>query len=124
MVPFETRTFGLSMRELISEMKKMFDHRPSKMKLHRQFEKRSWRYDESFTDYYYDKVILADKVPVDKDELVDFIIDRIPETHLRNQARMHRFGGKEEPRSFRANRAAIGKQESSCLRKHSEQVRK
>ncbi|KYM96866.1 Gag-Pol polyprotein [Cyphomyrmex costatus] len=56
----------MPVRELISEMEKMFDHRPSKMELRRRFEKRN------------------------------FIIDGIPETHLRNQARMHRFGEKAE----------------------------
>lgn len=81
---------------LISQMKRMFDHRPAKMELRRRFEKRIWRNEESFSDYYYDKVILASRVPVDEDELVDLIIDGIPETPLRNQARMHRFEGKED----------------------------
>lgn len=65
--------------ELIDRMKRMFDHRPAKMELRRRFEKRSWCNDESFSDYYYDKVILANRVPVEEDELIDFIIiDGIP----------------------------------------------
>lgn len=82
--------------ELINQMKRMFDHRPAKMELRRRFEKKSWRNDDSFSDYYYDKAILASRVPVDEDELVDFIIDGILEMQLRNQARTHRFGRKED----------------------------
>lgn len=82
--------------ELIDFMRRMFDHRPVKIKLHRKFEKRSWRNDESFSDYYYDKVIFASKLSIDEDELIDCVIDGIPEIPLRNQARMHRFETKED----------------------------
>jgi len=86
----------VSVNELLDHMKRMFDHQPTKMDLRRRFEKRSWRNDESFSDYYYDKVILAGRTSVDEDELIDFIIDGIPEEHLRNQARMQCFGRKED----------------------------
>ncbi|KYQ50810.1 hypothetical protein ALC60_10096 [Trachymyrmex zeteki] len=65
----KSKHLEMPVRELLNEMKKMFDHRPSKMELRRRFEKRNWRHDESFADYYYDKVILAGKVPVDEDDL-------------------------------------------------------
>ncbi|CAL1671930.1 unnamed protein product [Lasius platythorax] len=51
--------------ELINCMRRMFDHRPAKIELRRKFEKRSWRNDESFNDYYYDKVIFASKLSID-----------------------------------------------------------
>jgi len=86
----------VSVNELLDHMKRMFDHRPTKMDLRRRFEKRSWRNDEFFSDYYYDKVILAGKTSVDENELIDFIIDGIPEGYLRNQARMQCFGRKED----------------------------
>ena len=82
--------------ELIERMKRMFDHRPAKFELRRKFEKRSWRNDESFGDYYFEKVIMASKLSVDEDELIDCIIDGIPEVPLRNQARMQRFDTKED----------------------------
>ncbi|XP_036141752.1 uncharacterized protein LOC105830451 [Monomorium pharaonis] len=81
--------------ELIDLMEKMFDYRPARIKLRRKFEKRRWRSDESFSEYYYNKVILASRLSVDDDELIDCIIDGIPEIPLRNQARMHRFETKE-----------------------------
>jgi len=86
----------VSVNELLDHMKRMFDHRPTKIDLRQRFEKRSWRNDESFSDYYYDKVILAGRTSVEEDELIDFVIDGIPEGHLRNQARMQCFGRKED----------------------------
>jgi len=85
----------ISVTELIECMKEMFDHRPAKIEL-RRFEKRSWRNDEPFSEYYYDKVILASKLSIDDDELIDCVIDGIPEIPLRNQARMQRFEMKED----------------------------
>ncbi|XP_011873545.1 PREDICTED: uncharacterized protein LOC105565169, partial [Vollenhovia emeryi] len=82
--------------QLIDRMEKMFDYRPAKIELRRKFEKRHWRTDEPFSDYYYDKVILASKLSIDDDELIDCVIDGIPETPLRNQARMQRFKTKED----------------------------
>jgi len=82
--------------ELVDHLRRMFDYRPTKIELRRRFEKRGWRNDESFSDYYYDKVILASKLSIDEDELIDCVIDGIPEIPLRNQARMHRFETKED----------------------------
>lgn len=53
-------------------MQNIFDHRPPKMDLPEKFEKRTWRFDETFSNYFYDKVILANKVPVDEEELTDY----------------------------------------------------
>lgn len=77
-------------------MRIMFDHRPAKMELRKQFEKRVWRGDEAFNDYFYDKTILANKVPVDENELVDYIIDGITDETMQNQARMQNFKVKED----------------------------
>lgn len=74
--------------ELVERMQSMFDHRPAKIDLRKEFEKRTWRYDEPFSSYYYDKVILANRVPIEKEELIDYVIDGIPIEAMRNQARI------------------------------------
>ncbi|XP_018406547.1 PREDICTED: uncharacterized protein LOC108782710, partial [Cyphomyrmex costatus] len=81
----------LSAADLLSEMSRMFDSRPSRLTLRRDFEKRKWRSDETFTEYYHEKVVLANRVSVDEEELVDCLIDGVQDTRMRNQARMLRF---------------------------------
>ncbi|XP_011879402.1 PREDICTED: uncharacterized protein LOC105568378, partial [Vollenhovia emeryi] len=51
--------------DLLKKMKQMFDHRPSKMALRRDFERRVWQTGESFSEYYHSKVILANRVPIE-----------------------------------------------------------
>jgi len=38
-----------------SELKVMYDHRPSKIDLHKQFEARTWQSGETIHDYYHEK---------------------------------------------------------------------
>ena len=80
---------------LLTELAAMFDHRPSKMALRRKFEEREWKNAETFSDYFHEKLILANAVPVDEDELVDYLIDGIPDISIRNQARIQRFKEKK-----------------------------
>jgi len=49
----------------------MFDNRPSKLTLRRDFEKRKWRSGETFAEYYHEKVVFANRASVDEEELVD-----------------------------------------------------
>ncbi|CAK9832603.1 Gag-Pol polyprotein [Anthophora retusa] len=72
-------------------MKTMFDHRPTKLALRRKFENRVWISGEPFVDYFHDKVILGNRVPIASDELVDYVIDGISDSQLRNQARIMRI---------------------------------
>lgn len=71
----------LSIPSLWEKMKQMFDHRPSKLALRREFEQRMWQAGESFVEYYHSKTILANR-PIDDNELVDYIIDDIPDFRL------------------------------------------
>ncbi|XP_076392691.1 uncharacterized protein LOC143265294 [Megachile rotundata] len=87
----------LNIDSLLKEMKSMFDHRPSKLFLRREFERRVWTAEENFSDYYYhDKIILGNRVPIPAEELVDYSIDGITDSRLQNQARMMRFRSTEE----------------------------
>lgn len=46
---------------------------------------------ELFSEYVYDKAIVANKLNIDESELIDYLIEGIPD----DQARMQRFGSKE-----------------------------
>lgn len=81
----------LSATSILEEMKRMFDHRPSKLALRKEFEQRIWRVGEAFSEYYHDKVILANRIPIEMDEIIDYVIDGVPDTRLRDQARLQRF---------------------------------
>lgn len=84
----------LSVDNLLSEMQEMYDHRPSKILLRKQFEERVWQREETFHQYVHEKVILANRVPVNEDEIIDYLIDGIPAVNLRDQACMGRFATK------------------------------
>lgn len=57
----------------------------------KQFKLRTWRINESFNDYYHDKIIKANEVPIPDDEVIDYVIDGIPNYQLRNHARLQNF---------------------------------
>jgi len=69
----------------------MHVHRRSKLELRRNFEKRSWQPTESFPAYYHAKIVLANKASIVRDELVDYLIDGIPDGRVRDQARIQQF---------------------------------
>lgn len=77
--------------DLLFKMKQMYDHRPSKLQLKRRFEERKWRVSETFIEYQHEKVTMANKISIAEEDLVEYLIDGIPEQHLQNQARMQRF---------------------------------
>ena len=72
-------------------MKLMFHHRPNKLSLQREFEKRTWSINEPFSDYYHDKIIPANRLPVLEEKIIDYLTDVIPSAQLERQARKHRF---------------------------------
>ncbi|XP_043263516.1 uncharacterized protein LOC122403828 [Colletes gigas] len=86
----------MSVEVLLASMKKMFDHRQSRLALRRKFEGRAWGIYENFSEYHHDKMILANQVGIDEEELIEYIIEGIPDDGLRSQARMHRFTGPSE----------------------------
>ncbi|XP_076546690.1 uncharacterized protein LOC143305763 [Osmia lignaria lignaria] len=81
----------LSATALLEEMRKMFEVRLDKLAARREFEKRTWQKTESFCDYFHDKVTLANRILIDPEELVDLVIDGVPDPRLRDQARMQRL---------------------------------
>lgn len=57
----------------------MFDLHPARITLRRKFEARMWRGDEPFSNYYHEKVLLANRVPVADEELLDHEIELFSE---------------------------------------------
>jgi len=66
----------------------MFARKINKVALRRRFEKRVWNGGEIFRDYLHDKEILASRVPTERAELINYIIERIPDPFLRDQAKI------------------------------------
>ncbi|XP_076232912.1 uncharacterized protein LOC143178263 [Calliopsis andreniformis] len=90
---FHSKSEHITLRidDLLREMKIMFDHRPSRLSLRRQFENRVWNSGKLFTDYFHDKIMLGNRVPIAERELVEYIIDGVTDQQLRNQARIMRI---------------------------------
>ncbi|XP_071652503.1 uncharacterized protein [Temnothorax longispinosus] len=86
----------MTLDDFLKEMKAMFDCRPNKIDLRKQFEARMWQPSESFHDYYHDKIIKANRIPLAADEIMDYVIDGIPDRQLQNQARMQNFSSMAE----------------------------
>ncbi|KMQ84408.1 hypothetical protein RF55_17802 [Lasius niger] len=89
-----------SVEDLLKAMREMFDLRQSRLSLRKKFEERTWQTNESFTSYYHDKIILANRVPIEDDEVVDYVIDGISDRNLQDQARIMQF---ESQSNFRAS---------------------
>lgn len=81
----------MSFDDLLASMRNIYDNRPSKALLKKQFEDRRWIAGETFSEYYHDKVIMANKLNMDEEELIDYMIDGISSLRLRDQARMQQF---------------------------------
>ncbi|XP_059218527.1 uncharacterized protein LOC131995015 [Stomoxys calcitrans] len=71
--------------ELFQQFCLMFGTKETKLELRRNFERRKWSYGEHFTDYCNDKIMLASKLSLDEDELVEYIVDGIPNIQIRMQ---------------------------------------
>ncbi|KMQ86625.1 hypothetical protein RF55_14343 [Lasius niger] len=76
---------------ILEKLRAMFQRRESRLTARRTFENRVWKREESFQEYLHDKIIKGNRVPVDEDELLEHIIDGIPDVALRDQARIQGF---------------------------------
>lgn len=71
-----------STHNILEEMKRIFSTKENKLMMRRNFEARKWKYNEPFVDYYNDKIMLSNNIGIDDDELIDPIIDGIPDNQL------------------------------------------
>lgn len=82
--------------DIINEMEKLFDSRKSRLTRRREFENRKWNSSEIFSEYFHDKLIMANELCINDGESIDFIIDGIRDENLQNQARAMRFKSTHE----------------------------
>ncbi|CAK9834478.1 hypothetical protein ANTRET_LOCUS10998 [Anthophora retusa] len=90
---FQSKTEHLEITtdELLERMETMFGHRESRLEARRKFENRRWVNTENFCEYFHEKLILANRANIADEEIVDSLIDEIPDIGLQNQARMCDF---------------------------------
>lgn len=86
----------MSLDDLLQEMGNIFDHPMGRMELRRKFETREWKKEESFNEYWHDKIILGNRISLQENELIEYLVDGIPSDVLRNQARMQSFTDVQE----------------------------
>jgi len=75
----------MTLDALFSAMKEGFDQRPSRVDRLKKFESRLWQTNESFYNYFHEKLILSNLVPIEEADLLDYLVDGIPDQTLRMQ---------------------------------------
>lgn len=75
---------SMSFEALVRELRAMFRRHESKLTLRRKFENRIWKKEEAFLDYLHEKTILGNRVPIDEEELLEQIVDGIPDHAARS----------------------------------------
>lgn len=60
---------------LLDELRAMFCRRQSKLVTQKKFEERRWRREETFHEYYHEKVIMGNRVPIDDDDILEYVIE-------------------------------------------------
>lgn len=50
-----------------------------------------WKKEETFQEYLHDKTIICNRVPIERDELLKYAIEGIPDVTMRDQARIQGF---------------------------------
>jgi len=86
---------SLAVDELLRRMTVMYGRRENKLTLRKEFENRMWQHGETFAEYCHKKIILSNKVPIDEEEIIEYVIDGIPVKAIRQQAMMQQFTDKE-----------------------------
>ncbi|KAG7198949.1 hypothetical protein KM043_015912 [Ampulex compressa] len=81
--------------EFINGLGRMYRPRRNKIDARRKFEGWIWKKGETFREYAHDKIVMGIRVPIDDDDMLDYLIDGISGGSLRDQARIHCFATTE-----------------------------
>jgi len=76
---------------LTAELISTFGGKSSKLEIRPKFKGRKWKQSETFGCYVDDKIMLAQGINVDADDILICIIEGIPNQGLRNQAHIQCF---------------------------------
>lgn len=82
--------------ELLNQFCLTFGTKESKLEMRKKFEERKWKYEENFVDYFNEKLMLSGKLSLAEDELVEYIIDGIPNMQIRTQMSMYHHTSSSE----------------------------
>lgn len=74
----------------------MFVSKESRLTMKRTFEGRMWSPTETFQQYLHEKTIMANRLSIEEEELLKNLIEGIPDSHLRSQARMQCFNNRQQ----------------------------
>lgn len=83
--------FTKSYLEVLNLIKTTFTFEISTFELRRKLELRKWTPEETFLDFFVAKRNLAMPLRINEAELIDYVIEGIPDRHLKNQAKMSGF---------------------------------
>ncbi|XP_043065519.1 uncharacterized protein LOC122320921 [Drosophila ficusphila] len=81
--------------DLWQQFKITFEFKENKLRIRKNFEQRKWQPGEPFGLYFNEKLVLANKLTIDEDELIEYIIDGIPNRQIKNQVIMQKIDDKE-----------------------------
>lgn len=81
----------MSHTQFKKELLQMNGSRPDKIAMYRKLESRTWKKNEKFAQYYHEKVMLATKLMMDEEEIIDHVIDGFNNSTLQSQAPMQSF---------------------------------
>ncbi|XP_055921593.1 uncharacterized protein LOC129952793 isoform X2 [Eupeodes corollae] len=82
--------------ELMAEMKQIFDDRSSQVQQKRVFELKKWLQNETFQDYFQEKIILGNRLQMREGEIIEYILEGIPDERLISSAKLQCFTKKEQ----------------------------
>ncbi|XP_046868572.1 uncharacterized protein LOC124461025 [Drosophila willistoni] len=81
---------------LCEQLMAAFGEKMSKSQMRRHLEQRNWKFGEKFAVYLDDKLMLANNINIDEEELLDKVIEGIPDKGLRTQARIQCFANPKQ----------------------------
>ncbi|XP_073846285.1 uncharacterized protein [Musca autumnalis] len=84
-------TFKETVGKMFEQFCLMFGSNESKLELRKKFERRVWKTDENVADYCNEKVKLASKLKLEEDELLEYVVEGIPNIQLRRQTIMQQY---------------------------------
>lgn len=81
----------MSFSELINSLGSIFSDSLDNIALRKQFENRVWKNSEPFSQYFHEKVILANRLILPEKEIIDYMILGLNDRTIQTQARMQGF---------------------------------
>ena len=64
--------------------------------MRRDFEACTWQYNVNFIDYYNEKIVLANKIGMEGEELIDYINEGIPDENIKVRANLQCYKNKAQ----------------------------